>query len=344
VRLDSGAALDAAADVREAAAAAERHGFDGFWLSEVKHDPFLGLALAATVTERIELGTAIAVAFARNPMTTAALADDLQALSGGRLHLGLGTQVRAHITRRFAMPWSHPAPRMREYVLALRAIWDAWHTGAPLHFRGEFYSHTLMTPMFTPQPHGYGPPPVYLAGVGELMTEVAGEVADGFLPHGFTTERYLREVTLPALRRGRAKAGRTLEGFRIKGAPFIATGRTEEELAAAVSGVKGQIAFYGSTPAYRPVLELHGWGELGERLHTLSLAGRWSDMGPLIDGDVLDAFAVVGAPEEVGPEVVRRFGDVLDRLTLYTPYDADPGVLATVSAGIRTAATAGARA
>jgi probable F420-dependent oxidoreductase len=337
VKLDRGAALDGAVDVRAAAAAAERDGFDGFWLSEVTHDPFLGLAVAATATERVQLGTAIAVAFARSPMTTAAAADDLQALSGGRMVLGLGTQVKAHITRRFSMPWSHPAPRMREYVLALRAIWSAWHDGAPLDFRGEFYSHTLMTPMFVPHPHGHGASPVLLAGVGEAMTEVAGQVADGFLPHGFTTERYVREVTLPALARGRAKAGRTLDGYVVKGSPMVAAGRTEEELEKATAGVRSQIAFYGSTPAYHGVLELHGWGELGRRLHALSRDGRWADMGPLLDDEVLHAFAVVGTPEEVGPEVVRRYGDVFDRLTLYTPYDADPELLARVAAAVREA-------
>jgi probable F420-dependent oxidoreductase len=229
---------------------------------------------------------------------------------------------------------------MREYVLALRAIWDTWHTGAPLEFRGEFYSHTLMTPMFTPQAHGFGPPPVLLAGVGETMTEVAGEVADGFLTHGFTTERYVREVTLPALTRGRERIGRTLSGFTVKGSPMVATGRTEQELEKATVGVRSQIAFYGSTPAYRTVLELHGWGELGDRLHALSREGRWAEMGPLLDDEVLDAFAVVGAPAEAGAEVVRRYGDVLDRLTLYTPYDADPALMAEVAAAVRAAAGA----
>ncbi|SDD47300.1 probable F420-dependent oxidoreductase, MSMEG_2256 family [Geodermatophilus telluris] len=338
MQVDRGAALDGPVDVRADARAAEDGGYDGFWVSEVAHDPFVGLAVAALATERVRLGTAIAVAFARTPMTTAAAADDLQALSGGRLVLGLGTQVKAHVTRRFSMPWSHPAARMREYVLALRAIWDTWHTGAPLAFRGEFYTHTLMTPVFTPPPHGFGPPPVLLAGVGETMTEVAGEVADGFLPHGFTTERYLREVSLPALERGRARTGRTLEGFVVAGSPMVAAGRTEEELAAATAAVRAQLAFYGSTPAYRPVLELHGWGELGERLHALSLRGRWEEMGRLLDDEVLDALAVVGRPEEAGREVVRRYGDLVDRISLATPRGADPGTTARVVAAVREAA------
>jgi probable F420-dependent oxidoreductase len=320
---------------------AERLGYDSLWVNDSLVSPRIEaltmLAAVAPLTERVTLGTAIALAFVRNPMSTAVLANDLQALSGGRMVLGLGTQVKAHITRRFSMPWSHPAPRMREYVLALRAIWSAWHDGAPLDFRGEFYSHTLMTPMFVPHPHGHGASPVLLAGVGEAMTEVAGEVAAGFLPHGFTTERYVREVTLPALARGRAKAGRTLDGYVVKGSPMVAAGRTEEELEKATAGVRSQIAFYGSTPAYHGVLELHGWGELGRRLHALSRDGRWADMGPLLDDEVLHAFAVVGTPEEVGPEVVRRYGDVFDRLTLYTPYDADPELLAGVAAAVREA-------
>jgi probable F420-dependent oxidoreductase len=242
--------------------------------------------------------------------------------------------VKAHITRRFSMPWSHPAARMREYILAPRGIWDCWYTGAPLDFRGDFSSHTLMTPMFEPQRHGFGAPPVLLAGVGETMTEVAGEVADGFFTHGFTTERYLREVTLPALRRGRDKAGRTLGSFTVKGSPMVATGRTEQELEKAKVGVRSRIGFYGSTPAYRAVLELHGWGEQGDRLHVLSREGRWAEMSPLLDDDVLAAFAVVGTPEDVGAEVVRRYGDMFDRLTLYTPYDAGPELMARVTAPV----------
>lgn len=213
----------ASADTRPAAAEAERAGYAGVWTSEVRHDPFIAVALAASVTERIELGTAIALAFARSPMTTAMQANDLQMLSQGRLLLGLGSQIRAHITRRFSMPWSHPAPRMREYILAMRAIWECWNNGSKLDFRGDFYSHTLMTPFFNPGPNPYGAPRVLLAGVGAAMTRVAGEVADGFLCHGFTTERYLREVTLPAL-------GRTGAGFEVSGSPLVVTGRTADLL------------------------------------------------------------------------------------------------------------------
>jgi probable F420-dependent oxidoreductase len=325
---------DATVDIRGQAAAAEADGFDGLWLSEVKHDPFIGVALAATMTEQASLGTAIALAFARNPMSTAAAANDLQALSGGRLILGLGTQVKAHITRRFSMPWSHPAARMREYVLALRAIWTTWHTGEVLDFRGDFYRHTLMSPMFVPEQHGFGPPRVVVAGVGEAMTEVAGEVADGFLPHGFTTERYLREVTVPALVRGRALAGGDLEGFTMCGGPFVVTGGTDEEMAAAEDRVRGQIAFYASTPAYRLVLELHGWGALGDELHAMSAAGRWAEMAGLVSDEVLQTFAVVGVPDDIGPEILRRYGDLFTRVMLYGPCRAHPQIAESLRAGL----------
>jgi len=335
MRVDAGLAFTNSVDARDAAAEAERAGYAAVWTSEVKHDPLTGLALAATSTDSIELGTAIVVAFARTPMELAVQANDVQMLSGGRLLLGLGSQIRAHITRRFSMPWSHPAPRMREYILALHAIWDAWHNGTPLKFEGDYYTHTLMTPFFDPGPSTAGKPKVYLAGVGDLMTEVAGEVADGFLCHGFTTERYLREVTMPALRKGRAKAGKELDGFEVSGLPFIVTGRDEKEVEQAKAGVRGQIAFYGSTPAYRGVLELHGWGDLAGELHAMSREGRWKEMGDSIDDEVLEAFAVVAEPDQVGPEILRRYGDVMTRMTFYTPYGIDGGVTAQVAEAVR---------
>jgi probable F420-dependent oxidoreductase len=335
MKVDAAVPLEAPADIREVAERAERAGYAGLWATEVKHDPFVALALASTVTEHIEIGTAIALAFARNPMSLAVQANDLHQLSGGRLLLGLGSQVRAHITRRFSMPWSHPAPRMREYVLALRAIWDCWNTGTKLNFRGDFFSHTLMTPFFDPGPNPFGPPAVLLAGVGRGMTTIAGEVADGFLGHGFTTERYLREVTIPALAEGRKRAGSTLDGFEVVGSPLVATGRTEEQLAAAKLGVRGQIAFYGSTPAYRAVLGLHGWAALADDLHMLSRTGRWDEMPALIDDDVLNTFAVVAEPSTVAAELLRRYEDVMTRMTLYTPYAIDAGLLAEIAAGVR---------
>jgi probable F420-dependent oxidoreductase len=330
MRVDTG--LGGSVDAREAAALAQRAGYAGVWTSEIKHDPFVALGLAAVATDTIELGTSIAVAFARNPMSLATAANDVQLLSRGRLLLGLGSQIRPHITRRFSMPWSHPARRMREFILALQAIWSCWNDGTKLEFRGEFYKHTLMTPFFSPGPSPHGAPRVLLAGVGEAMTAVAGEVADGFLCHGFTTERYLREVTMPAL----ARHGR-LEGFEVAGSPFVVTGRTGEELEAASRGVREQIAFYGSTPAYRAVLELHGWAGLGDRLHELSLQGRWQDMGMIIGDDVLNAFAVVAEPGAVAAELLRRYGDVMTRMTLYAPYALDPAVTEQIVGDLRAA-------
>jgi len=330
-------------DLRQVGAQAkelEATGYSGAWTAETNHDPFLPLLMGAEHTTELELGTSIAVAFARSPMTLANLAWDLQAFSQGRFNLGLGSQIKPHITKRFSMPWSHPAPRMREMIQAIRAIWDTWLTGAPLEFRGEFYTHTLMTPFFAPlasELEGFGVPKIFLAGVGELMTEVAGETCDGFLCHGFTTERYLREVTIPALERGREKAGKTMEGFSIVGPSFVVTGGTDEEMEQAAAGTRQQIAFYGSTPAYRAVLERHGWGALQDELNGMSKQGEWVKMGELIDDEVLNTFAVVGAPEEIGPELHRRYGDVVDRISFYAPYQSDPDRWRQVLADIKAA-------
>jgi probable F420-dependent oxidoreductase len=306
-----------------AAAQQEARGYDGIWVPETSHDPFLPLVLAAEHTERLDLATGIVVAFARNPMTLAQVSWDLQAASQGRFILGLGSQIKPHITKRFSMPWSSPAARMREMILAIRAIWESWNQGTKLDFRGDFYSHTLMTPFFNPGPNPHGDARIFLAGVGELMTQVAGEVADGFLCHGFTTRQYLDEVTLPNLAKGRAKAGKSMDGFQLAGPMFVVTGRDEAEMAEAAKGVKGQIAFYGSTPAYRPVLELHGWGDLQEELNRLSKEGRWAAMGDLIDDDMIATFAVVAPIDRVAGALKDRWGDVLDRLSFYAPYDTD---------------------
>ena len=305
------------------------------WTAETSHDPFLPLVLAAEHTERIMLGTGIAVAFARNPMNLAMLANDLQTMSKGRFMLGLGSQIKPHIEKRFSMPWSHPAPRMRELILAMRAIWASWADGSRLAFRGEFYRHTLMTPMFDPGPNPFGNPPIYLAAVGELMTEVAGEVADGVLAHGFTTERYLREVTVPALERGLAKVGKTRADATISYPGMVVTGTTEAEWEASTKAVKAQLAFYGSTPAYKPVLDLHGWGDLQAELNTLSKRGAWAEMADLIDEDMLNAFAVVGELDELPAKILARFGDVVDRFSFYAPYDLEPDKWRQILAGFK---------
>jgi probable F420-dependent oxidoreductase len=310
-------------------------GYDGALSAETSHDPFLPVLLAAEHTERLEVGTGIAVAFARNPMTLANIGYDLHAFSKGRFRLGLGSQIKAHIEKRFSMPWSHPAARMRELILAVRAIWECWNEGTPLDFRGEFYRHTLMTPFFVPGPNPYGVPTVQLAAVGERMTEVAGEVADGIILHGFTTERYVREVTLPALERGWERAGKTRADFEICGPLFVVTGTTDEELERAREGTKQQIAFYGSTPAYRGVLELHGWGDLQDDLNRLSKQGEWVAMGDLITEDILDAFAVVAAPEDIPKALLARYGDLVDRLSFYAPYRSDPDRWKQILAGFK---------
>jgi probable F420-dependent oxidoreductase len=326
-------ALDAGGDIastplqlERAAVAAEGAGFDGVLVTETRHDPFVALTLAARATERVRLSSAIAVAFARNPMNTAMLANDLQLVSGGRFVLGLGSQVKPHIERRFSMPWSHPAKRMREYVDAVRAIWASWQTGDRLRFEGEFYSHTLMSPVFDPGPNPHGNPPIALAAVGTLMTETAGAVADGFLSHSFTTPRYLHEVSLPALERGRASGDRAGTPVEVSLPALVAVGSTDAELATAITAIKKQIAFYGSTPAYKGVLELHGWGALADDLHAGSVRREWDAMTSLVSDEVLAEFAAVGSPAEVAEQLRQRFGGVVQRLSFSTPYDVAPEV------------------
>src|SRR5947207_999304 len=313
----------------------EELGYDGVFTAETSHDPFLPIALAALETERIELATGIAVAFARNPMSTAVIGNDLQLYTKGRFILGLGSQIKPHIEKRFSMPWSEPAKRMREFILAMRAIWACWNEGEKLDFRGEFYRHTLMTPFFDPGPNPYGNPKVFLAAVGERMTEVAGEVANGLLAHAFTTEQYLREVTLPALERGLSKAGKTRADIEISCPVFIVTGTSEEDHVKADRGTREQLAFYGSTPAYRTVLEHHGWGDLQTDLNAMSKQGKWQEMGDLITDDMVETFAVVGEPEEIPKLVLARYGDMLDRVNFYAPYKSDPERWSKILAGFK---------
>lgn len=322
------------------AAALERAGYSGVWTGETNHDPFLPLVAAAGDTSTVDLGTGVAIAFARNPMTLANLGWDLQAASGGRFVLGLGSQIKPHITRRFSMEWSHPAPRMRELILAIRAIWHSWSNDTALDFRGDFYTHTLMTPMFAPDPAELavvGTPRIFVAGVGVAMTEVAGEVGDGFSCHPLTSERYLRDVTIPALVRGRARAGKTLEGFELSGPGFVVTGADGEQMAASMMATREKIAFYGSTPAYRPILEQHGWEALQPDLNALSKAGKWTQMADLIDDEILETFAVVGPPDEIAPELRRRYGDVVSRLQLNVLGPVDPLDLAGLVSEIMAA-------
>jgi probable F420-dependent oxidoreductase len=314
---------------------AEERGYDGWFVGETAHDPLLACVVAGQASERLQVGTAITVAFPRSPMHVAYAAHDLQALTGGRFVLGLGSQIKPHIEKRFSTPWSRPAARMREYVLALRAIWHAWEHGTRLRFEGELYRHTLMTPFFTPPDHGHGPPPVWVAAVGPRMTEITGEVADGLLCHGFTTDRYLTEVTLPTLSAGAEQAGRSRDVLEVALPVFVVTGRDEAETAEVEAGVKAQIAFYGSTPAYRAVLDLHGWGALHEQLHQRSLAGDWAGMTAMIDDEVLHTFAVVAPPDEVGRAIRQRYDGLVDRISLYTGFEFDGELWERLLADVR---------
>jgi probable F420-dependent oxidoreductase len=324
--------LDRVADV---ARAHESAGYDGCWTGEINHDPFLPLLLAAEHTNSIALGTSIAVAFARNPMIVANLGWDLQGFSDGRFILGLGTQIRSHIEKRFSMPWSHPVRRMAEFVAALKEIWSCWSTGGRLTFDGEFYTHKLMTPMFTPEPMAQPAPRIFIAAVGEAMTQMCAEVGDGLLAHAFTTRRYLDEVTTPAVLRGLARSGRDRANFEVSSPVFIVTGRDGDEMAAATASFRKQIAFYASTPDYRRVLELHGWGDLQPQLRALSLAGKWDAMADLIDDDILREFAVVAPIERVGHALAKRCSGVIDRVLPGFPNATPEPVIAEVLAEVR---------
>ncbi|MQA95735.1 MAG: TIGR03617 family F420-dependent LLM class oxidoreductase [Streptosporangiales bacterium] len=303
----------------------EAVGFSGIWTTETTDDPFLPLVLAAEHSHRVRIGTSIAVAFARTPMTVAYQAATLARYSGGRFTLGLGTQIKPHIERRFAMPWSRPAARMEEYVRALREIWRCWRTGDRLRFSGEFYSHTLMTPAFTPS-LADADPPVVLAAVGERMIRVAGEVADGLLVHSLNSPDYLRSVILPGYETALTGAGRSRADVEIGAGVMIATGETEEAMATAVRALKERIAFYASTPAYRGVLEQHGLGALADELHSLSVGRdpeRWTRMGELIDDDVMHTYGVAAEPDRLAEAVRTRMSGLVDRVAL-TPIAATP--------------------
>ena len=291
----------------------EQRGYDAAFSAEINNDPFFPLVLAAEHSQNIALTTSISVAFARNPMTIANLAWDLNQYSKGRFTVGLGSQIKPHITRRFSMPWSKPAARMREFILAMHAIWACWETGEKLEFNGEFYQHNLMTPMFTPSRKDYGAPGVNLAAVGPLMTEVAAEVANGVIAHGFTNVKYLQEVTLPAVHRGLEKSGRKREDFDISIPVMVVTGASEEAFQQSRLAIQNQLGFYASTPAYRPVLDVHGWGELQTEANQLTREGRWQDMGALITDDILNTFAVVSEDIEQVPALLKeRYGDLAD--------------------------------
>ncbi|MGZ8761710.1 MAG: TIGR03617 family F420-dependent LLM class oxidoreductase [Acidimicrobiia bacterium] len=313
----------------------EEIGYDRAFSFEAKHDPFIPLAVAAEHTTSIRLGTAVAIAFARTPMTLAMAAWDLQTVTGGRFVLGLGSQIRPHIEQRYSMPWSRPAARMREMVAGITAIWDAWESGTTLDFRGDFYTHTRMIPAFDPGPNSFGRPPIFTAGVGPGMTAVAGEVADGFLVHPVNSRRSLLELTLPALERGAQRSDRARSGFEVVCVTIVVTGRDEAQFTRSREAVRKQLAFYGTTPAYAPVFELHGYGPLGPELRALARDDRWDEMAALIPDDLIKTIAVVGEPHEIAPKLHERLAGISDSVALVNNRAPDPGHFAEVVADLR---------
>ncbi len=304
----------------DSARAAESLGFAGLWTSETKHDAFLPLAIAAKETEKLELGTSVAIAFSRSPMEMAQTAWDLQDLSDGRLLLGLGTQVKAHIKRRFSMPWDQPAARLRDYIEALRAIWRSFQTGERLGHEGEFYRHTLLTPFFDPGPIEHPDIPIQVAGVNVGLARLAGAVCDGFHVHPFHSPEYIRTIVQPAIAEGASQEGRDAGEVELVTSVFVVTGEDEAEVEEQRGEMRAQISFYASTPTYRTVLEAHGWADVGEQLGTLARERRWDEMPDLITDEILDAFVVQAVPEEVGDALRERYEGLIDRVSLYAPF------------------------
>ena len=322
MKLDAGLAVEGKhlPTIDEVGRAAESLGFAGLWTSETKHDSFLPLAVAASSTRTLDLGTSIAIAFSRSPMTTAQISWDLQDLSGGRFILGLGTQVKAHIERRFSMPWGRPAARLKDYILALRAIWQSFQTEDSLDYEGEFYQHTLMSPFFNPGPIEYPEIPIYIAGVNTRLARLAGKLCDGFHVHPFHTPEYVRQIVKPAIKEGAEKENRHPEDVKLATSVFVITGETEEEVEDQREKMRAQTAFYASTPSYRVVLEAHGWEYIGEELGKLARDKKWDEMPNLITDEMLRTFAVEATPDEVGLALKERYEGLIDRVALYVPF------------------------
>lgn len=335
MKIDSSLMFDPAR-VAGMASQLEEAGFDGAYTFEGQSDPFITVAAAAMNTQRMELMTSIAVAFSRNPMNLAYLGNDLQNLSEGRFILGLGAQVKAHIERRFSMPWSKPASRMREMVQAVRTIWDCWQTGEKLRFEGEFYNHTLMSPVFAPEPNKYGVPKIYIAGVGPVMTEVAAEVGDGYFLHPFNTAQSMDELSLAAITRGLDKAGKKRADYEVSAQVITATGLDEESMQVAIASARNQIAFYASTPAYLPVLKCHGWESLQADANQMMRDGKWGELNDLIDDDILNTFSVVGSPAEVAQKIADRYRGKVERISPVI-YQPDVALLAELRSQINSA-------
>jgi len=315
MNIDAGIMISNPLDAGPAFKLVEDAGYDGAYTFEGAHDPFLPLVAAASQTTKIELVTSIAVAFARNPMILANIGYDLNLLSEGRFILGLGSQIKPHITKRFSMPWSQPAARMKDMVLAIKAIWDCWQNDTKLNYRGDFYTHTLMTPFFNPGPNPYGLPKIYVAAVGPLMTQAVSESADGLLGHPFSSPTYLEQVTLPIIKKGIESAGKTRDQFDLSISVMTGIGANEDSHKKAVQACREQVAFYASTPNYIAVLETHGYADLSKELNRLSKQGKWKEMGEAIDDEVLNTFAVVEeTPEALAKEIKLRYGAIGQRI------------------------------
>lgn len=315
-------------DLNEAGRDAQRFeamGFDGLWTFEAAHDPFLSLGIAATATDRLELGTNISVAFGRSPFAMAQVAWDLQQSSGGRFQLGLGTQVRAHVERRFSMPFDHPARRVTDYIRCVRAVWETFQTDARPDYRGEFYQFRLMNPFFNPGPIPHPEIPIYLAGVNPRMCRAAGEVADGFHVHPMNSAGYLRDVVRPAIQEGAATRGKRVDDLVLYAPIFSISGDTREDADRSEREVRRQISFYASTPNYRALLAYHGFEELGKRLSAMARRGEWDEMPALVPDALVEEVAVVASPSELPARLFERYQGLLDRVSLYFPIPAaDP--------------------
>ena len=323
MKLDTGLSTRNLRDVPAAAKAAEDAGFDAIWTAEAGNDGFLPLALIAEHTKRIKMGPSVAIAFPRSPMAMAYTAWDLAGMSEGRFILGLGTQVKGHNERRFSVKWEAPVPRLREYVLSLRAIFKCWAEGGTrLKFEGKYYNFSLMTPFFTPPKHDYPDIPIWIAGVNEYILRLAGELCDGLHAHPFNSPKYLREFVLPHVEQGLKKAGRSRKDFQIGTTAFVIVGRNQDEIERAKAGVRQQIAFYASTRTYKVVLDMHGWGEVSARLNQKAAQGDWGGMAKEITDEMLDTYAVVGTYDDIADKVMRRYDGLLDRVGFYIPYRA----------------------
>ncbi len=292
-------------------------GFDALWTLETRRNPFFPLILSAEHTRTMKLGTSIAVAFPRSPMVLAHIAWDLQEFSGGRFILGLGTQVRGHIERRFSATWDSPGPRLREIILALRAIWDCWQNGSPLKFQGKFYSFTLMTPFFNPGPIRHPEIPIFVGGLNPYMCRLAGELCHGMHIHPLHSVKFIREAIIPGIQEGAGKAGRDYHAVSLSTAAFVATGKDKKAVEKAKEKVRSQIAFYSSTRNYFPVLEMHGWGDTARSLQKKSIAGDWEGMAREISDEMLDEFAIIGTYPELAEKILKKYDGVVDRLSLY---------------------------